>query len=117
MSFIASELVRFSHKLEGFDANYSAWEAERTVSYTNLKAGTKQLEEALNDYGFDYKKFTESIRFMHPTLQQNLFRLIKETIIWMADEKNRYIDLRNRASWEGSKAVAEIMSKQPVPFI
>ena len=77
----------------------------------------KQLEEALNDYGFDYRKFTESIRFMHPTLQQNLFRLIKETILWMADEKNRYIDLRNRESWEGSKAVAEIMSKQPVPFI
>ena len=39
LSFIASELVRFSHKLEGFDANYSAWEAERTVSYTNLKTG------------------------------------------------------------------------------
>ena len=76
----------------------------------------KQLEEALNDYGFDYKKVEQSI-FMHPTLQQNLFRLIKETILWMADEKNRYIDLRNRASLEGSKAVAEIMSKQPVPFI
>lgn len=31
----------------------------------------KQLEEALNDYGFDYKKFTEAIPHMHPTLQQN----------------------------------------------
>ena len=71
----------------------------------------------MNDYGFDYKKFTEAIRFMHPTLQQNLFRLIKETILWMADEKNRYIDLRNQASLDGSRAVAEIMSKQPVPFI
>ena len=39
---------------------------------------------------------------------------LSETIL---AEKNRYIDLRNRASLEGSKAVAEIMSKQTVPFI
>ena len=89
----------------------------KTVDLVNEGMAPENIKEALNDYGFDYKKFTESIRFMHPTLQQNLFRLIKETILWMADEKNRYIDLRNRASWEGSKAVAEIMSKQPVPFI
>lgn len=57
----------------------------------------KQLEEALNDYGFDYKKFTEAIPHMHPTLQQNLYRLIRECILFMADKNNRYIDLRNRA--------------------
>lgn len=77
----------------------------------------KQLEEALNDYGFDYKKFTEAIRFMHPTLQQNLYRLIRECILFMADEKNRYIDLRNRASLEGAQEVAEIMRQQPIPFV
>ena len=40
----------------------------------------KQLEEALNDYGFDYRKFTEAIRFMHPTLQQNLYRLTRNEV-------------------------------------
>ena len=90
---------------------------QRELENSREYKAAKQLEEALNDYGFDYKKFTEAIRFMHPTLQQNLFRLIKETILWMADEKNRYIDLRNQASLDGSRAVAEIMSKQPVPFI
>ena len=76
----------------------------------------KQLEEALNDCGFDYKKFAEAIRYMHPTLQQNFYRLIKECILFMADE-NRYIDLRNRASFEGAQEVAEIMRQQSIPFI
>lgn len=39
LSFISSEHVRFSHKLEGFDTNYSEWETSRVVSYTNLKTG------------------------------------------------------------------------------
>lgn len=77
----------------------------------------KQLESALNDYGFNNKKFAEAIRHMHPTLQQNLYRLIKECILFMADEKNRFIDLRNRASLEGAKQVAEIMRNQAIPFI
>ena len=77
----------------------------------------KQLEEALNDFGFNYKKFAEAIRYMHPTLQQNFYRLIKECILFMADEKNRYIDLRNRASFEGAQEVAEIMRQQSIPFI
>ena len=77
----------------------------------------KQLEEALNDYGFDYRKFTEAIRFMHPTLQQNLYRLIRECVLFMADEKRRFIDLRNRASLEGAQEVAEIMRKQSIPFV
>lgn len=34
-----------------------------------------ELENALNDMCFDYKKFAESFKFYHPTLQQSLFRL------------------------------------------
>ncbi len=36
-----------------------------------------ELENALNDMCFDYKKFAESFKFYHPTLQQSLFRLIR----------------------------------------
>ena len=76
-----------------------------------------ELENALNNMCFDYKMFTESIRFMHPTLQQNLFRLIKECIIWMSDESNRYIDDRNRASLEGSKKLLKALEDISVPHI
>ena len=76
-----------------------------------------ELENALNNMCFDYKMFTESIRCMHPTLQQNLFRLIKECIIWMSDENNRYIDARNRASLEGSKKLLKALEEISVPFV
>jgi len=40
ISFITSEQMQFSSKLEGFDKLYSDWSTSRTVSYTNLKHGT-----------------------------------------------------------------------------
>ncbi len=40
LSFVSSELIRFKHKLEGFDKDYSDLSNQRTVSYTNLKPGT-----------------------------------------------------------------------------
>lgn len=39
-----------------------------------------QVENALNDYGFDYAVFAASIPLMHPTLQQNLYKLLKESL-------------------------------------
>lgn len=35
-----------------------------------------QVKDALNDYGFDYTAFAASIPLMHPTLQQNLYKLL-----------------------------------------
>lgn len=40
MSFISSDSMTFRYRLAGFDADYSDWTAERSVSYTNLKPGT-----------------------------------------------------------------------------
>lgn len=77
----------------------------------------KELENALNDYSFNAKKFVAAIPTMHPTLQQSLFRLIKECVIFMADEKNRYIDGRNRVSYECSKKLAGILQETGVPMI
>ncbi len=39
LSFISSEQIRFSHRLEGFDDKYSDWSLPRSVSYTNLPPG------------------------------------------------------------------------------
>ncbi|MCQ2584176.1 MAG: hypothetical protein MJ185_01185 [Treponema sp.] len=40
LSFVSSELVRFKHKLDGFDKNWSDLSSHRNVSFTNLKPGT-----------------------------------------------------------------------------
>ena len=40
LSFISSEQIKFSYKLDGFESEYSDWSSLRNVSYTNLKPGT-----------------------------------------------------------------------------
>ncbi|MEE0894243.1 MAG: adenylate/guanylate cyclase domain-containing protein [Treponema sp.] len=40
LSFVSSDQMRFSYKLDGFDQDYSEWTTNREVSYTNLKHGT-----------------------------------------------------------------------------
>lgn len=67
----------------------------------------KDWERAVNDYGFNPKRFAAAIPEMHPTLQQSLYRLVKECIVVMADETRNYDD-RNRASHEEAKCIMEI---------
>lgn len=43
LSFISPEQLQFSHKLQGFDSDFSDWTFDRIVSYTNLKPGTYTL--------------------------------------------------------------------------
>ena len=75
-----------------------------------------ELENALNDMCFDYKKFAESIKYFHPTLQQSLFRLIREIINVQSDD-SRYYNDRNRASHEVAKLLKEIIENQCLPYI
>lgn len=63
-----------------------------------------QVERALNSYNFDGEIFAASIPFMHPTLQQNFYRLIKNCLIVMADNERRYDD-RNRSSHEEAQGI------------
>lgn len=74
------------------------------------------LEDALNHTCFDYKKFAESVKLYHPTLQQNLFRLIGEIINVQADE-NRYYDARNKASHEMARKLKAIVENECLPYI
>ena len=69
-----------------------------------------QVENALNDYGFDYSVFAASIPLMHPTLQQNLYKLLKECLVVMADDKRLYDD-RNRASHEEAKDIVAYLEE------
>ncbi|MCR5402132.1 MAG: hypothetical protein K6E78_11145, partial [Treponema sp.] len=43
LSFISSDSMTFSYKLAGFDKDYSEWNNNRMVSYTNLRPGTYQF--------------------------------------------------------------------------
>ncbi len=70
----------------------------------------KEWETAVNSYCFDPKKFAAAIPTMHPTLQQSLYRLIKECIKVMADESRRYDD-RNRASHEEAVRIMEYLNE------
>ena len=63
----------------------------------------KEWEMAVNSYAFNPARFAAAIPDMHPTLQQSLYRLIKECIKVMAD------DDRNRASHEEAKRIMEYL--------
>ena len=70
----------------------------------------KDWEMAVNDYGFNPKRFAAVIPDMHPTLQQSLYRLISECFKFMADDSRRHVD-RNRASQEEAKCIMEYLNE------
>lgn len=74
------------------------------------------LEDAINDYGWDAKKFAKACTTFHRTLQQTLFRTIVEVLICYADE-NRGTDPRNQASKEGSQQILKVLKEIHAPFI
>ena len=62
----------------------------------------KEWEMAVNSYAFNPARFAAAIPDMHPTLQQSLYRLLKECIKVMADETVCRTRRRNE-SWNISK--------------
>lgn len=90
----------------------------QNIEHTKEFQLAKAVEGALNDYSFNAKNFAAAIPMMHSTLQQSLYRLIRECLKVMADDSRRYDD-RNRASHEDAKAMLEYLQEkgQPIPFI
>lgn len=78
----------------------------------------KQVEAALNSYGFNPKLFEAVIPTMHRTLQQSLWWLIKECVKVIADEKTGYDD-RNMASHMEAKKMLEYfkLHGRHIPFV
>ena len=76
------------------------------------------LERALNDMGWSPKRFAESTRFYHRTLQQELMRTIVAVIRMVGDDSYR-TDLRNQASHELCKRiiVSGVLDDIYLPFI
>lgn len=78
----------------------------------------KELEHALNDCGWNEKRFASACMTFHRTLQQTLFRSMVEVIKIMGNEDYRY-DLRNKASHEICKKIIEsdVLEDETIPFI
>ena len=76
----------------------------------------QELERALNDYGWNEKRFALATTTFHRTLQQTLFRTIVEILKVYADPQRR-TDLRNKASIEGAKKLMEVLEELHIPFI
>lgn len=78
----------------------------------------RELEHALNDYGWNEKRFASAVTTFHRTLQQTLFRSIVEVIRIMGSEDYRY-DLRNKASHEICKKIVDsgVLEDETIPFI
>lgn len=76
----------------------------------------KELENALNDYGWNPKQFALVTMTFHRTLQQSLFRTIVEVLKIYASPERR-TDLRNEASKKGAQKLMEVLAEMHVPFI
>ena len=78
----------------------------------------KDLERALNDYGWNPERFAESTSYFHRTLQQELMKTIVSIIKMMGDDGYR-TDLRNRAAHELCKRIVEsgMLDDAHLPFI
>ena len=78
----------------------------------------QELENALNDYGWNPRRFAESTRYYHRTLQQTLVKTVVE-IIRMVGSKDYGTDLRNQASHEFCKRIVDsgVLDESYLPFI
>ena len=77
----------------------------------------RALKDAINSFSFNPDRFAEAIPYMHRTLQQNFFRLVRSCVCKMANAESWRIDPRNEASHKMCKAIAEPMSEYSLPYI
>lgn len=77
----------------------------------------RELEQALNDMGFNPERFAEALPFFHKTLEQTFFRTMKACIIAMSEREPNRIDRRNEASYGMCRMLAPMLEDTCLPFI
>lgn len=77
----------------------------------------KEIENILNNFGFDETGVAEQLANTHPTLQQTFMRLCVEYIHIQA--KKQYFDERNMATGKACKRLSNVISEGDFffPFI
>ena len=88
------------------------------IQNTREYKAAKDLERAMNDYGWNPDRFAESTGCFHRTLQQELVKTIVAIIRKIGSDDDR-TDLRNRASHELCKRIVEsgVLDDAHLPFI
>ena len=88
------------------------------IQNTREYKAAQELGKALNDYSWNPAIFTESTRYFHRTLQQNLVRTVVAIIRIMGSE-DYGTDLRNQASHELCKRIVEsdVLDEAHLPFV
>lgn len=76
------------------------------------------MENAINSTCFSPQMFAASIPYMHRTLQQSMWRVIRACIAVYADPEYSY-DLRNKAAHEEAVEMAKYLEEhgQYIPMI
>lgn len=80
------------------------------------EVAAKMLESYLNNSCFEYDKFAAAICCVHPTLQQNYFRAVKASVLYMAS-RDRGVDDRNKASYEMCRKLVKTLNETGLPSI
>jgi len=78
---------------------------EHQLETTREYVAAKELEHAMNSFGWQPDMFAKAVLTYHRTLQQELFRTLVATIRAIADDE--WVDDRNRASHETATAIVE----------
>ena len=93
-------------------------EFRRNVKDTPEYNFAMEFEKVLNNMYFSNKDFVESIPFFHRTLQQKLFRLFRDSFLYMASlDARRYVDDRNQEAYELSQKLAATLQDSYLPSI
>ncbi len=98
-------IKRFANALKFHYPPKTNRDEARTLFYA------RELEDAVNDYGFNYKAFAEYVvTKYHRTLQQSTMRLVMAIIKAFADVK--YTDARNEESVRIAKLLNDVLEKE-----
>ena len=91
---------------------------EHQLETTREYVAAKELEHAMNSFGWQPDMFAKAVLTYHRTLQQELFRTVIEIIKAVASEEN-WVDDRNKASHDAAKAIVEtgVLEDTYLPYI
>lgn len=96
------------------DNKYHFEDLDSSSEYKTIQ----QIENAVNSFGWNPRKFAACIPTMHRTLQQKLFRTILEVIEFMSSDEYM-TDGRNQASKEMAKKIVDtgVLKDLYIPLI
>ena len=91
---------------------------EYQLETTREYVAAKELENAINSFGWKPEVFAKSIRTFHRTLQQELFRTVIAVIKEMAED-DFGTDDRNQGSHDTAKRIVEtgVLDEAYLPYI